>query len=128
MFLVLGGKLVHQFGDIKPAGHQPEVVFDREEPVDGLRAGDGIYIMPAQERDVAVGEEFQVPGHAALGFAQALGKPLYLAEFRRKQSEDRVRLAEFGLADDDGFCLVFTRFRHKLLLTVDLTISFLALV
>ena len=48
--------LVDEFGDIESAGSKPEVVFYREEGIDGLGAGNGIQVATTSEGYRAVGE------------------------------------------------------------------------
>jgi len=60
-----------------------------------------------------VGEELQVAGKPALGFAEALGEALDFAQVGGIEGEDAVRLAQLRLLDDDGFGLIVTRFGHN---------------
>ena len=52
---MVGGKLVDQLGGIEGMGDKLQVALDRQEAADGLGAGDGIYVPPPGQRDLAVG-------------------------------------------------------------------------
>ena len=59
-----------------------------------------------------MGEQLQVPGELAFGFAKAFSEALDFAQVRGIEGEDAIRLAQLGLLDDNGFGLVITRFGH----------------
>ena len=56
-----------------------------------------------------MGEELQVPGELALGFAEAPGEALDFAQVGGIEGEDAVRLPQLRLLNDDGFRLILAR-------------------
>ncbi len=89
-----------------------EVAFKRQEAVDGLTAGYNIQVSTARQGHLAVSEQFQVSGHLASGASHPLGYRLNLAQLRGIKGKDSIRLAQLGLLNNDGFCLIIPWLRH----------------
>src|SRR3972149_1187390 len=114
MLGMLGGELINQFDNIKSVRSKVKVCLERQETVNSLGAGDSIDIPAPGQRDRAVGEQLQMPGHLAFRLSQALGKALNFAQMGSIEGEDTIRLTKFGFLDDDSFGLVITRTGHSI--------------
>ena len=103
---MLRGELVDQLDNIEAVRSEVKVGFQRQEAFDGLSAGNGIDAPPPCQGNLAVSQQFEVPGQLALGFSKALGKALYFPQVGSVKGENRIRLPQLRLLDDNGFCLV----------------------
>ena len=79
----------------------------RLEAMPNRALGDNIQVAAHRQQQGGMGEQLDVPGQPAGGFARALGDDSALA-LRRKQGQQPVGLAEVAAPDDHGLGSVYS--------------------
>ena len=109
---MVSGKLVNQFGTIKPTGSKPKVTLERKEAIDSLSPGYSIQIPTTNQRHQAMGEHLKVSGHLASGTPHPLGYCLNLTQVWGIERKDSTRLPQLSLLNDNSLSLVIPWLGH----------------